>query len=889
MTGEEFFAQTPIDLDGRTDAEMDAAMGGLIHLYLRATYNAHQGCWPGGDEHDTLRRTCHAVEVIHQLSLDSDSAEMARNAGNWLINLPLHDTVTASERVRFRLYPSRFKTLAYLGRFDDDLVRRDFRELLDREVGGMIRGVTASDVLTTCIALDTLFSLEQVGTRRAVCSDERLDAISSALRQQLRRWRGPATTTTLRPPHARSTASVTRTRRSVAAPCEINNARDLSYAFGLLMDGNARDASRQMSAVIAHLSAAIETQDRSRPAEQAHVMYAALQLAGRRSEDETIQRRVSGLLKELRQSYSTPDAMRRWDLSSHTQTLRLLLAYYGKSELASMIVARFLREAEQRRTNQQGTLEMELTHVIRERIEVEIHDWTELSGGFTSDKIYRVPFSYWYPTPGANGDHLSSARRSEASVIIKRSAIDAFHTSTEHYRLLPPNLRELFVRQPLEAQVYKSGTSSAYYLAMEDLAGFQTLEQHVNEWDQRAMADHFKQLLRRAVELVCQGSFTLFQDTKSARGAFPGTQISRLYLSQIEGKLAKAIARVPWLKNPLDGYYAAEQRFKGLDYYLGVVTKHAGMLQPRYLGLTHGDLHARNIMLDRACAQVKLIDLDKLSWSGDYLSDLGNLLTDVCVYRRVAEPLREFGLSRDEIVFVSKSADTATAENTVRYPALGRPATLALQEHMLAAIKRFAAELDDTTWKPRLWLAAATSLMARLSFQSQKEPAAVLYGEAARLLNDLCRHFEQGEELPDLLVPAVWRQTTLSTEGGATQVPEWVARQQTLQAVHDGLRELGLRAESDRGTVSYFADGNRDTPTLKLIPRGREGIGRLLLPTDCNVPEDGALKVAHSAQPGDALGTVVILTESTAPAAVLRTVRACVESGAPIRAAKRGS
>ena len=888
MTGEEFFAQTTIEIEGRTDAEVDAAVAGLIQLYLRATYDAHRGCWQGSDEHDTLRRTCHAAEVLHQLSLDAESAEMARNAGNWLINLPFHGHAAEGERTRSRLYPSRFKTLAYLGRFDDDLVRLDFQDLLEKEVGGMIRGVTASDVLTTCIVLDTLASLEQDGLRRAICSDERLEAIRGALRQQLRRWRNPAATTALRPPHTRSTASPARTRRTAAAPCEINNARDLSYAFGLLTDGESAGVpARQMEAIITYLASSIETQDRVRSTEQTHVMYAALQLAGRRSDDEAIQRRLRAFLNELRQSYSAPDTIRRWDLSSHTQALRLLLAYYGRTELAGLVVARFLREAERRRTNQHATLEMELKHVIRERIEVELQDLTELSGGFTSDKIYRVPFTYWYPTPGAVGDHFSSARRGEASVIIKRSTIDAFHTSTEHYRLLPPSLRELFVRQPLEAQIYKSGSSSAYYLAMEDLAGFQTLEQLVNEWDQRAMADHYKQLLHRAIELVCQGSFTLFQETKSGRGAFPGTQVARLYLSQIEGKLAKAIARVPWLKNPLEGYYAAEQRFKGLDYYLGVVTKHAGMLQPRYLGLTHGDLHARNIMLDRACAQLKLIDLDKLSWSGDYLADLGNLLTDVCVYRRVAEPLSEFGLARDAVVFVTKSSDAATAENTVRYPALGRPATRAIQERMLAAIERAAADLDDTTWKPRLWLAAATALMARLSFQTQKEPAAVLYGEAVRLLHELCRHVEQGEELPELLVPSAWRQTPQAPESGAAETPEWVARERTLRTVHEGLKALGLQTAFDRATISYFAGADRDTPTVKLIPRGREGIGRLLLPTDAPAPADDALKVVRSAQAGDALGTIVILTETTMPAHVLRLAKSILESRVTVRSAKR--
>src|SRR5258708_37361578 len=102
------------------------------------------------------------------------------------------------------------------------------------------------------------------------------------------------------------------------------------------------------------------------------------------------------------------------------------------------------------------------------------------------------------------------------------------------------------------------------------------------------------------------------------------------------------------------------------------------------------------------------------------------LLTDVCVYGRVAEPGREFGLAREDILCISRSSEPSTAEITVRYPALGRPATVVLQEHRLDAIAEFAAEQEDASWKQRLWLAAPTALFIRLSFQTRKEPAALL-------------------------------------------------------------------------------------------------------------------------------------------------------------------
>jgi hypothetical protein len=600
------------------------------------------------------------------------------------------------------------------------------------------------------------------------------------------------------------------------------------------------------------------------------------------------------LLGELRAIYATPDGPRRWDIGQHTLVLRFLLTYYGEAALARGIAAYFLRQAEQRRVTEESTLEAELKQVIRERIEVAFGAITELSGGFTGDQIFRVPFSYWYPIPGESGGlsglgdgRFLGAGLRESSVIIKRSTSDAFHTATENYRQLPPLLRRFFVRQPAESQVYKSGPSSAYYLTMEDLANLNTLASLVNEWDQRAMSDSHARLLRAATELAGDAVFTLFRETLAGRSAAPGTQIARLYLSPIEGKLARAVQRVPWLKNPLQGYVVSEQRYKGLDHYLAVLARHGTALQPRTLGLTHGDLHAGNVMLDRYCTQIKLIDLDKLSWTGDYLADLGNLLTDVCIYRRVAEPHREFGLAREEIAFPTRSQEPGTAENIVHYPALARPATLAFQRHLLAAIDHFAAEIEDRAWKPRLWLAAASALFVRLAFQKEKEPAAVLYGEGVRLLHELTRYLEQGQDLPEALVPDAWPASALP-RGLLAEMPEWVERHDILRAIHDGLRQLGLRIELEANGISYSAPQDGDNPLLKLVPPRKEGIGRMLVPSNvATTASDTGLKVVSAGGDGGSLGAIAIIQPDTSPANALRLARACVNGHVAVPQGKR--
>jgi hypothetical protein len=221
----------------------------------------------------------------------------------------------------------------------------------------------------------------------------------------------------------------------------------------------------------------------------------------------------------------------------------------------------------------------------------------------------------------------------------------------------------------------------------------------------------------------------------------------------------------------------------------------------------------------------------------------------------------------------------------VRYPALGRPATVVLQEHMLEAIAEFAAEQEDASWKQRLWLAAATALFIRLSFQTQKEPAAVLYAEGIRLLHEVCRALDHGQELPPLLVPAQWPQLALMRAAvTASELPGWLAGNRVLRALHEGLCEAGLRALVDAAGVNYYAAGAEgDRPQAKLVPPRREGMARLLLPAWA-APEidSSALKLVRSAQTGDALGTILIILGEATPDDILSVVRSCLAQPAAV-------
>ncbi len=873
MTPADVFAYFPTQVE--EDGDLDAALGALIHLFLRSTFDPQAGCWPGHNKHDTLRCTCHAVEVLYRLNLDSDTDAMVRAGGNWLINLPGCDDLPPGERERMRRYPSRFKTLAYLRRFDDGLLRRDFADLLSLEVAGMIRGVTESDVLTTCIVLDTLLTLERAGLRYEVCGDERYARIVSALRRQLGRWRPDAAASTTRATRRGASAhsATGAPRRAAATGSEIRHLRDLSYVLGLLLHADRPNLPpRQVLSVVGTLTAALESLERD--ADPSQVLYAALQLAEHYRGDAGVQAGLARLLDWLRTAYETPETPRRWDLLDHTLVLRLLLTHFGDGAFARRVVARYLREAERQRAAEQTTLQAELLPVLRERIAVEFGAIAELTGGYTDDRVYRVPFRYWYAMPDSDGPFARPGLHGqlEASVIIKRSTSDAFHTATRNYQELPLALHRFFVRQPPASQgLQHSDGAAVYYLTMEDLAELDTFEQRINTFDQRAMSDTHARLLRSAAATICDAVFTLFRETQRGPSDFPGSQVARLYLAVIDGKLTRAIQRAPWLKTPLEGLSVGEQRYRPFEQYLAVVSRHMGDLAPHALGLTHGDLHPRNIMLDQSCTRLKLIDLDKLSWLGDYIADLGNLLADVCVFRRLATPEREVGLGRAQIAF------THNAESTLGYPMLGRPATALLQQHVFEATAEFASALDDRSWRPRLWLAAATALITRLTFATENAVAAVLYAEAVRLLHELARFLDAGAALPELLVPEP-RPARAGASIAGGELPEWAASHATLRGLHEGLRQIGLRPLADRGVVSYGAPLPHERVVARLVPPRRlgEGIARLLLPSAAGDLRLPGVNVVHNSQERDAFGTIVVVEPGTSLDAALQLVRHAV-------------
>ncbi|HEX8036043.1 MAG TPA: hypothetical protein VF510_19455, partial [Ktedonobacterales bacterium] len=267
MERDSFFAQTTLDLSAcNGDAECDAALGAYLLRYLRHSFDENHRAWLAPEPHDTLRRTCHAAEVLHQLDLDSHTEGIVRKAGTWLINLKIRFDLPRGKRDEVRLYPSRFKTLAYLRQFEQD-ARSDFVELLELLHKGTRDAAIECNILNTCIALDTLLTLREHERRLDPRLDTHYKSLVRVVRREVRAWHKARTGEAV----ARVALPAGQGQAAKAAPVAtenenrlaIQNMRDLSYALGLLLrTGRSGLPAEEAAVVLDSLVATVERRDR---------------------------------------------------------------------------------------------------------------------------------------------------------------------------------------------------------------------------------------------------------------------------------------------------------------------------------------------------------------------------------------------------------------------------------------------------------------------------------------------------------------------------------------------------------------------------------------------------------------------------------------------------
>lgn len=779
----------------RLEVDQHAVLAAWIISFLRGRFDDDIDAWPSreGSYGREVRNTCEAVEALHAYHPDSQAAKLVDDAISWLVNLPFRETLEPDARAKWLLHPTRFKTLATVGAFDSSAIRTSFRRLLREQFSeeGLDDG-DAPQYLRACVLLETLQRLSR-RDQEAFATPPKAQQLARLLRRGLVAWQAG--------------------QRKL-------NARDLSYMAALLIRTRLLRASEPLTEqVVETLNAELSARDEHDGTDPTHWLYAALQLAAQfRFHGDTAQV-VRRYLRDLVHQYLEGAVWREKEVFDHALLLRILHAYHAQSfeDFRLRVISCMIRRGEMADRSDHQSIHAELGRVIHDRLEVSISDVDELSGGYTPDTIYKVSFGYGFHLGADDGEGAHAARKS--SIVIKKSTEDAFLLATRHYQRLGAEVAALFARHPGTPQVLPTESGMSYFLMLEDLTNLMPFSRLFGKRIDLSLPNaRSRILLDHSVENICGTLFTLFESAMLPSDAFPGMQLFRLYFARIEDKLTQAFVRTTQKQHAAGSangsasldLHEADPDFAALKGCLAALLAHADRLQPAMLGLVHGDFHSRNIMLDKEAKEVKLIDMDKLSWSGDYVADVGLLLMDVALYRRLVERHEDHSLNPRDI---RKGPDLLiggeTSMLTYLYPAASQ-ATQMFQERLMEQISSWAYHHDDNTWQERLWLATATAMLARVQYQQSAQLAALLYAEAVRLLHELAEHLRSGVLLP--CVPFPYRDPQTGALRTMPGLPAWCREREVVQRVHELFAELASGTRLVGQALEYHvtrADGSQ--------------------------------------------------------------------------------
>lgn len=809
-----FFIDHPYEPVGGTDFVQDVELALYLVSFFKTSYDANEGVWRGQDLLTTVRATCHVLDVLHLLGFPVLGPDVLETATTWLINLPGLDHIAAEEEERIRLYPSRFKTLISHGILGHRRVCTDFGDLHSHlSEDGLISGVMVRPLLATLIYVDCARMLAQSGALRSEWRSG-LDRGLDAIMREVGLWH--------------------QHQKDYSGRSKVWDIGDLSYAVDVLLRNDMLGIGDELvQAAYARMCQQIDQQTWTEPI-SSDTLYCGIQLRAHFPDDPVARAATQSLIHDIRVRYQQVNLDRETDFF-HALVLRLLCAHHGEAlrqGLALLLMERYHQNLAFGWQSEEQKDRERFAGVIGDRLSVKVDDAQPLSGGITEARVFRVEFCFEFAAASEGGGFRNPVRTFHPdpnSLVIKRDTLDRIRRSIRQYEQLPDTAKPFFARHVGQPQAIRGDASGLGFLVLEDLTYMITLRDVLNRLDQGMLSVANADRIERACGVICDAAFAIYDDTKRDATHFFGTQLFNLYLSRIEASLTMLTRHdgFPQTKPWLSGFMLDNRRFLSAEHYLNKVTQYRAVLRVPFLGLVHGDFHSRNIMLDETLRHMKLVDLDHVTDSGDYIADFACLLEDVSVFRFLTDPGFRFRLDMDKVLFPSGTDQSDGSD--ISYPAVSSEAVRHFQRCLLARMEDFAEEIEDVRWKERLWLALASGLFQVAARQRGVRRAAVAFVEGVKLLDDLVSHLSRDEmplgeiPFPDRHRGGVELLTTLEPD----QLPAWCQPGTVLGELHRRLvqPEMGLRFKLVGSGSQYFR-GNRALP-VTVIDAKRE---KLLLP-----------------------------------------------------------
>lgn len=757
-------ALSPVLTDGAR-AELASSARFAVDLvdFIESKLDAHLEAWSNISPIRHVTTTSQIVEGLDAIALPHITTEMTSHALDWLVELPVQRHWSNDEAAAARLHPSRFKTLAQMGRLDEENdTLQDFRKLC-KQVNprdGLLHDTPMSSLpLATMIWLDTLAHLSARGWDVSAHKN-RFTRAYQVLNGEYAHWLSPPETAKTKSNSPRGNGSGKPKPNSAA---RLNDDADASYALDLLMC--SQTLTHQHPAVSGgktKLLTALKNRKRN-DWRNYDALYCAIQLCRHFRNDPQIQHSAIELVNELCATFES-NQFQEQALPLSALSLRVLGALYGDLLSARIHHDQWAyQRAQERQAKQIQAQEhhAKLSRIVRDTFQIRVGDEESLSNPHAENQVVRVRFGFDSP---AVDDREQSPHAADNSlrIILKQGTAASLQRAIDAYRALPGGIQMYFAEHAPTLPLEQNLNSQPAYLVMRDLAGMELLADIAARHDCVPLDDDSTRATIQAARQVALAFQALHHEPKAASGTT--NHLERLYLIPLSASIDTVCDNYfPALRAFVeDGFDTADNHYKRLPFYLNELRKHETFLRPSKLGRIHGDAHSRNIMLDRTRQRVKFIDVEYFASDQDYLMDYALLIEDIAFYQYLARRQNTQRLLPEQITSILSGKETQS-RNAIHYPPfpIHSDAASLFQRTLLMQLDSFAKALQDTNWKTRLWLAVAKSLLMLLERQTrskrlintERDPfnrVLVIYAEAVRLLDEIITSNARWQGLPEL-------------------------------------------------------------------------------------------------------------------------------------------
>ncbi len=732
--------------------------------FLERKLDAHLAAWGNTSPARHIAHTCQIIEGLDAIAIPHNTDDLISRALDWLVNLPTLHGLPQDEIQTARHHPSRFKTLAQMGRLDyESPALVEFRTLCGQvqSSDGVLHDTpVSSPALATMIWLDTMFHLNErdwgMGKfkNRYACALETVHVLFNAW---LRAYE-PRDKKNPRRPRANHRGKPTPNHS-----LRLEDEGNASYALDLLLRHqklSSQDSATQSGKI--QLLNALKNRKRN-DWRNYDPLYCAIQLSAHFHDHAQVQSDVIELVNELCAAFENGQFQDQ-ELPLAALSLRVLGALHGPL-LAAQIHRDHWTFQRQQQVNIQRARKLEhdaeLSYIVRDTFKIQIDDDGEekLSNPDSVNQVVRVRFGF---EALAVDDHEQSPRAAKNALhlILKQGDPAALQQAIETYRALPSSLQSYFAEHASAPPGHNSiGTPN--YLVMRDLAAMELLSDVMRANDHMPLTADARRAIMQTARQTAIALQALHHEPHAATGVT--NHLQRLYLTPLSASIDAVCDRnFPALRSSVeDGFDVGDAHYRRLAFYLNELQKNEPRLRPPKLSAIHGDAHSRNIMLDKSLQRVKFIDVEYFASDQDYLMDYALLLEDLAFYQYLWHRPNTARLDPDQVVVTP--SHTTNARDTLTYPPfpIRSEAALLFQRTLLEQLSAFAHSINDENWKPRLWLAIAHALLMLLERQTRSKRlngdgrenlklVLVIYAEAVRLLDELVAAEARPQQLAEL-------------------------------------------------------------------------------------------------------------------------------------------